>query len=324
MKLVTVSLVPIAAAVGRAPRRLLAAGVVALTAAGAFYLFGAFTFGPHTIEASRRLAGFLLAPPPYPRLAHVPLYLGFLLLAVGAPVFGLAGYAVWQARPRERAAWRAIWRDDRLPIVLALVLGGTQMVTLRIPSAHYAVILVPFVAMLAGRGGRRVGDRLARPRAAALLAAVTLYLAAHVGSVQYYFVRDTRETAGEWLRQHVPATETVSVSHYAFVPPEYATTRFLDQRYLVPHEDGYRRYLLRNNVHAKFTGRFPEPREIYHPDRRHGHYPRIPQLFRGELPYAPVKAVRLRFLTPELQLARYLEHAPVFLGDTLIFARQAP
>jgi hypothetical protein len=114
------------------------------------------------------------------------------------------------------------------------------------------------------------------------------------------------------------------VSHYVVVPAEYRTTPYLDQRYVVLHGDGYRRYVTRRNVHYKFTGRFPERREIYNADAGLGHYPRIAQLFRGELPYRLVKRADLEFLTPELRLARFLEILPPFLADTLIFERVEP
>jgi len=221
--------------------------------------------------------------------------------------------------PRDRAGVRAALRDDRLPLVLALIVAFVQIVMIRFPSPHYAVTLVPFLALLAARGFVLLRCRLPVRAGGMLFGAITLYLLAHVGSIQYYFVRDTRETAGEWLRRHVPPGEVLSVSKYVFVPPEYRTTSVLDQRYLILHESGYQRYLVRHNVHYKFTGRFPEPREIYRPEVKDGHYPRIPQLFRGELPYTLVEHVRLEFLTPELRLAKFLEFTPLYLGDTLIF-----
>ncbi len=323
MKFVNVTVIPLAVAVARSPRRLASALGAVLAMGGTFFLLGGFTFTPETLGASRRLAAFLLAPPSYSRLVHVPMYLGFILLGVSLPLFLLAAYALWRALPRSPWAVRAALSDDRFPLVLALAVAFGQMTLLRIPSPHYAVTLVPFVAMLAARGFQALRHRLAGrlDPGPALLAGVTLYLLAHVGSVQSYYVRDTREIAGEWLRRHVPPAEILSVSNYVFVPAEYRTTPFLDQKYLVLHEDGYRRYVVRNNVHYKFTGRFPEPDEIYNPDRRFGHYPRIPQLFRGELPYALVKRVRLELLTPELRLARFLEMSPLYLGDTLIFRR---
>lgn len=326
MKFVTVTLIPLLVAVARSPRKVYSALSVGLVTAGSFYLFGGFRDLSATIQfldESRGLVSFLFAPPPYPRVVHVPLYLGFILLGVSLPLFLLAAYALWRALPRRPSAIRAALSDDRLPLVLALAVAFLQISLLRIPSPHYALTLIPFAAMLAARGFqalRRCFSGRLDP-APLLLGAVTLYLLAHVGSVQFYFIRDTREIAGEWIRRNVPPTETLSVSAYVFVPPEYRTTPYLDQNYLVLHEDGYRRYLVRHNLHYKFTGRFPEHREIYNPDAKFGHYPRIPQIFRGELPYRLVKEVRLEFLTPELRLAKFLELTPLHLGDTLIFRR---
>jgi hypothetical protein len=235
------------------------------------------------------------------------------------PLVALAAHAVWRAVPRDGAAVRAALRDDRLPLIAALAVAFVQIVMIRFPSPHYLAMLVPFVALLAAHGFVRLRRRWPAPVGRLLLGVVTVYLLAHVGSVEYHFVRDTREVAGDWLRRHVPAGEVLSVSRYAIVPPEYRTTPYLDRRYLVLHESGFRRYLIRHNVHARLTGRFPAVHEIYRPELRFGHYPRIPQLFRGELPYTLVERVPLRLLTPELAVGWYLGLSPLGIGETLIF-----
>lgn len=323
MKYVTVTAIPLLVAVARARRRLDAAAVVAVLAAGAFLLFGGFSLTVETLPAVRRLSRFLLAPPGYSRLHHVTLYGAYLVIGMSLPLVALAAHAAWRALPRDRAAARAALRDDRLPVIAALAVAFVQIVMIRFPSPHYLATLVPFVALLAAHGFQRLRRRWPAPVGRLVLGAVSVYLLAHVGSVEYHFVRDTREVAGEWLRRHVPTGEVLSVSRYAIVPPEYRTTPYLDRRYLVLHESGFRRYLIRHNLHSRFTGRFPASHEIYRPELRFGHYPRIPQLFRGELPYTLVKRVPLRLLTPELAVGWYLGFAPLGIGETLIFRARA-
>ncbi|MGH7266654.1 MAG: phospholipid carrier-dependent glycosyltransferase, partial [Candidatus Rokuibacteriota bacterium] len=323
MKYVTVTVIPLLFAVARARRRVYAAAGVAVLAAGAFFLFGGFSLTIETLPAVRRLSRFLLAPPRYSRLHHVALYLGYLVIGMSLPIVVLAAYAGWRAVPRDRAAVLAALRDDRLPLIVALAIAFVQIVMIRFPSPHYLATLLPLVALLAARGFERIRRRWPAPVGRLMFGAVSVYLLAHVGSVEYHFVRDTREIAGEWLRRHVPTDEVLSVSRYAIVPPEYRTTPYLDRRYLVLHESGFRRYLIRHTLHSRFTGRFPAAHEIYRPELKYGHYPRIPQLFRGELPYTLVKRVPLRLLTPELALGWYLGFAPLGLGETLIFRARA-
>ncbi len=254
-------------------------------------------------------------------------YLTALLVGVGLPVFVLAGYGLLAFAREKRAIWRG-WRevlaDHDLPIVLAPAVAFLQASTVALWAPRHVTVLTPFLAMLGAYGVVRLpvtalGPVSAQAVRGALVAAIALYSAVHVASVQAYFVDDPLERAGRWLRANVPAGVTLSV-FVAEVPPEYPTIAEWEGNYLVLSARGYGRYRYKHFLPSWLTGRFPEPREIYGGTRKDAE--RLQKVFRGELPYRLVKRIRLRFYTPELILSHAYWYSQPHLYEVLIYERE--
>lgn len=326
MRFQLMSLIPLVWWVARSGRRVRDGLLLAITVSVSFLLFNGLAFDPPaTLLRFWHLA--LRGEPNLERLSLPLVYLWVILVGVGLPVFLLAGYGVLRFARVKRGAlrgWRDLVTDNQIPICLAALGAFLQLVSAMAWAHRHAVVLIPFVAMLAAYGFTQLPHRVlgrlpARVTAGGLLALVGLYLAVQVASVQAYFVDDPLEKAGRWLRARVPPGELLSTSA-APVPPEYPTTAEWKANYLVLSARGYRRYLFKNFLPSRLTGRFPGVEEVWGGNPKDAR--RIYELFTGQLPYRLVKKIRLRFYTPELLLTEALWYPPPHVDEALIYERR--
>lgn len=332
MRFQLMSLLPLAWWVARSKRRGLDGLLLAGTVSVAFLAFNGFGFNP---VATVRLLADVAAWGDLGWLKlFLPLvYLAILVLGVGLPVFLLAGYGLLHlARAKWGAlgGWRELVADNQVPVVLAPLAAFAQLCTVGLWAHRHAVVLVPFIAMLAAHGFMQlprlaVGPLSAPATARALLALIAIYLGVQVASVQAYFVDDPLEKAGRWLREHVPPGEVLSKDGFAKVPPEYPTIEEWRANYLILSAQGYRRYLFRHFLPLHLTGDTVsiediEAGRVFAGDPEY--LPRLRQLFGNELPYRLVRRVTLEFYTPELLLTQALWYPPPHLNEVLIYERR--
>ncbi len=331
MRFQLTSLLPLAWCVARSRRRLLHALALAASVSASFAVFSGLRASPtatwHLMAGVAAWGGL-----GWKKLFLPLVYLAVLLVGVGLPVFLLAGYGLVRlarAKWETVRGWRGVLADDQLAVCAAPLAAFVQLGTVGLWAHRHAVVLVPFVALLAAYGAIRLPrpalGRLAPPvLARGLVGLVGVYLAVQVASVQAYFVDDPLEKAGRWLRAHVPPGEVLSKDPAAKVPPEYPTTAEWKANYLILSARSYRRYLVKDFLPTRLTGRALSPQDI-EAGAVFGGDPefavRLQALLRGELPYRLVEKIRLRFYTPELLLTQALWYPPPHLNEVLIYER---
>lgn len=329
MRFQFMSVLPLAWCVVRDRAWRVVAPLLAAAVATSFFVLNGFDVSPsQTLQIFTMIGTW--GDLGWKRLLLPVVHLAVILVGVGLPVFVLAGYGVIRlirAKRQEHRSWRGFLADDQIVLCLAPLGAILQLSLVTLWAHRHAVVLVPFVAMLAAFGFAQLSGRgllSTRWATRALLLLVGIHLAVHVASVQAYFVDDPLEKAGRWLRAHVAPGEVLS-SFAAPVPPEYPVIAEWKANYLILSARGYRRYLFKDFLPSRVTGRLVTPedvavRRIY--NARIEDLERLQKLFRSELPYRLVKTIRLRFVTPELLLTNALWYPPPHLDEVLIYERQ--
>jgi hypothetical protein len=177
------------------------------------------------------------------------------------------------------------------------------------------------VALAGAYGWARWTGSEGHPRGGAwLLVAVLVYQAIYVGSIEHYYLDDTRDAAWAWISRNIPAGAEVAATPYTEMPllsERYRVTDTFDTSpYVVLHEAYYYRY--RRSVITPETD-FPSEEQVYHGTR--GDLESIQRLLKGDPGHVLLKAFPVRAITPELYLyKRAFGTYPLFVGDVLIFA----
>jgi len=250
-------------------------------------------------------------------------YLFGAVPAVGLPVFLLFLYGTGRLT-RTKAVKGVIKKDVFFTVLLPAAVHIILISFLDVPFSRHILPAVPLLAVAAAYGFTALKKaRLLRKKTAGLLwlaLLISAYQLVYVASIERYFITDTRESAGMWIRENIPYGAEIAATPYAEIPAlkaGYRTDLGFRSRYLILHESYYYRYI-RSELNP-LSG-YPPWSRIYHGDP--GHFIKIQAILKGESPYKLIKAFRVKSLTPEMLLyKKALGTYPLFIGDTLIYKR---
>jgi len=244
---------------------------------------------------------------------------GVGLLSYLAAVYSLAG---------RRKVWRLLKSQEPAFFIILLPMMAHLFVIsqLSIPNMRHALPLAAFFCILAGFGFSSLLDRwpfLSRNRfLVPLLAFVICYQGIYVASTEYYFVRDLRAAAFEWVQANLNRTKPIYIAgFYDWMPsrfpfprvdaPPFAQILLLDDSLL----RRYRRSALNPLTDCPDCGS-----EVFHSNYAECAY--LQAVFRNDTPFHLIKTFAIEPWTPELMLYRhYWGNFPDFIGDVLIYSR---
>jgi hypothetical protein len=250
-------------------------------------------------------------------LAFIPLN---ILTGAGLPVFILAAWGalfiVW--KNMLRSGW--VFSPVAATFGLGLLVYFIIIFNFRMLPARFVLSMIPAASILAAV----VMDwsPLLHRNRRWLVPLIIFYLALYTIPAQANFVFEPRERAGQWLVKNIPGGEKISVSAQAFVPPQFQTTFKMTEKTAVLAEQGYERYLSKNNLNYKITGQLPRLGEIYNPNLEYGDDPLILQkIITGDSEYRLAARFETITLTPEWAFWKWLGYHPSLLGKVLIYQK---
>lgn len=164
---------------------------------------------------------------------------------------------------------------------------------------------VPILAIIAASGFIKI-----KKRRKVSLTFIILYQLLSVTSVEYTFISDTSDVAGEWISENIDPDEILAIDPvYAKAPRGYNTIHFVEHlssplnttnlnkaTFLILHEAYYSRCV--TSPHSPLG--YPDPENAYHAHFTTCEF--IQSLFRGELPYTLIKKVETKSIVLEMIL----------------------
>jgi len=171
--------------------------------------------------------------------------------------------------------------------------------------------------MSAGYGFKKIQAGIFYRRRIFLLTAIILYQLIYVINFQYYYIFDTRASAQEWIKTHIPDGKIIYTMRHTQMSDlgRYQLVKGYQAEYLVMNEGDYFRY--RRSVFSPFK-RYPDWDETYHADSED--FKQIRKIFKGESNFKLVAEFPVRFITPENFLYKKLWGTYTMeIGDTRIY-----
>ncbi len=226
------------------------------------------------------------------------------LIAVSLPVFLLAIASL------KRSKW-----ETALVLLTITILAQFLFINSVRFRFRDLLFVAPLLAIFAGNGLTKI-----KKMKKFVFFLTLMYLIVAIFSTEYYYIFDTRQDAGAWLRENVGGKELIGVSWYAVVPPEYKTEAFTEgnARYVIMHESYYRRFI------RNFSTPFEEPSlNTTIPNRPITDAKFIHNLFDTGSPYKLVKKIEVKPATIEAKILKglgvgyYLDS----VGDILIYEK---
>jgi hypothetical protein len=249
-------------------------------------------------------------------------YLLELIIGLGFPVFLLSLHGARRLFI-SKTDHNHFFKGEIFALITAPVLLYFVSVSfLDIPFARQILPMVPAVILLAAYGFTEItGSKPFRRRnfSYLLFFLILLYQLISVGSSEYYFISDTREAAGAWIKNNISTNEEVTATPYVIVPylKKYKIEDSFESRYIILHEAYYYRFI---RIVINPFKEYPDWKEIYHGS--YDHFVNIQRLFRGDLHYELVKKFEVKAVTPEMIVyKRFWGTYPQFIGDLLIYKK---
>lgn len=250
---------------------------------------------------------------------HVKFLNPFFYVLFLIPSVGL--YSFW-------CATQLFFKSENLKTVKksqALIIGGAVFLhllmisTLSIPFLRHILPLVPFVCLLAGWG------LSLSPQPKLIILLGIFYQIFFVASLEYYYVKEPRREALDWIYQNVKQTEKVYINKRGiFIEPYgYKIVRDLGiATLLILPENTIFRYF-RSEINP--LSQFPDCENEVFGSRNIEECRNFQNLRKDpeNSPFELIKVFKMRPLTPELQIfKRFYGNFSHFLGDVFIYARR--
>ena len=250
-------------------------------------------------------------------------YLFELIAGLGFPVFLLSIYGAGRFFKRGTDLKNFFKREPFALITAPMLLYFISISFLDIPFSRQILPVVPAVVLIAAYGFTEITESkpfLRRNITHLLFFLILFYQLIYVGSSEYYFASDTREEAGVWIKNNIPASQEVTSTPYVIIPylkKEYKTVDTFESPYIILHEAYYYRFI--RSCLNPFK-EYPEWKEIYHAP--YEHFLNIQRLFKGDMHYQLVKKFEVKVVTPEMIFyKRFWGTYPQFIGDLLIYKK---
>ena len=250
-------------------------------------------------------------------------YLLELISGLGFPVFLLSVYGAVRFFTRGTGLKDFLKGEIFALITAPVLLYFISISFLDIPFSRQILPVVPAVVLVAAYGFTEITEsKLFRRRNVnyVFFFSILFYQLIYVGAGEYYFVSDTREKAGVWIKNNIPTSQEVTSTPYVIIPylnKQYKTVETFESPYIILHEAYYYRFV--RSCLNPCKG-YPEWEEIYHAP--YEHFQNIQRLFKGDLHYRLVKKFEVKAVTPEMAFyKRFWGTYPQFIGDLLIYKK---
>ena len=247
-----------------------------------------------------------------------------LFAGIGGPFFLLLLYGSIRILKKEVDFKKMIGENVFPLITMPLLLYFISISFLDIPFPRQILPLVPAAVLLASYGFTEIrktnlfSGRKIKPYS--FLIVLFLYQAIYIGSNEYYFVFDTRETAKTWIKKNIPYAREITISPYVIIPELYDRYQLVDSfnsPYVILHESYYYRYI--GSILNPYK-EYPAWNEIYH--GTYEHYLNIQKLFKGNPQYRLVKKFEVKCITPEMIFYKRLWGSYYIInGNVLIYKK---
>ncbi len=275
-----------------------------------------------------------------PDILNPLIYFLEMIPGVGLPVFLLGLYGtinavrnakfeitkLYEENQSIKYIFHSYWnRHEYIIIILPIVFHFIAISTLDVSWSRHILLEVPLITMVAAVTFTKI-----KFKPTLLLLLIIIYQLISVVSVEYYYIVDTRRTAGDWISENIDKKETIAIGYYVFLPLEYNTLDISDEtplhnlnldvlestNYLVLHEGHYERYI-RNELNP--LGQ-PDPNHVHHGSPTTAKF--IQSLFEGGQSYKLIKKVEVRHVVLELILYKKLFGTyPTLIGDVLVYEK---
>jgi hypothetical protein len=250
-------------------------------------------------------------------------YVFELMAGLGLPVFFLSAYGAVRIFTKEKDPNNFSQGEFLVFIATPIFLHFLSICLLDIPFTRQILPMIPAAVLIAAYGVTEIGLLklfLHRNIRYVLFVFILLYQLIYVASNEYYFVFDTRKTAGEWLEKNVSKAVEVTTTRFVIIPylnNNYRTADNFESPYIILHEANYFRYIRSAFNPVKD---YPTWEETFH--GKYADFLNIQKLFRGELPYILAKKFEVKAVTPEMILYKGLWGSyHTYIGDLLIYKK---
>jgi len=203
--------------------------------------------------------------------------------------------------------------------ILPLSVYGVSICCLSDPFTRHVLPFIVLFAIVAAYGLEKIQHVIPARRFTFLVSVIVFYQMLYVINFQYYYIFDTRASAQECIKEHVPKGKTIYLMRHAQMADlgQYTLVKDYRAEYLVMNEADYFRY--KRSVFCPFK-EYPDWDEVYHGKKED--FKEIQNTLQGKSSYRLIAQFPVRFITPENFIyKRILGTYTEEIGDTRIYQR---
>jgi len=267
-----------------------------------FYLANGGTYSfTNFIMTLNNVSGDNLFARDYNKFQNLLCYMIIIFVALKIPTLFLVLRGAFQKLGQNIKCDGVFVQDVVWVWILPLVFQFISVLFLSYADGRHILLFFPLLSVIAAIGFISLKDwpmfSTMRKRAF-LLGGIIAYYLIFLGSIDYNFIFESRDSAASWIMNNVPKGETIALPRYSVMPSlekDYKIVPIPKAKYIVLHKEYYTRFI--RSIGNPFE-QYPKWENVFHSDRDGFEF--CQGVFKGKLPYKLVKKFHGSINSPEV------------------------